>query len=412
MTNELLDSTTINKIAEIFDKERENGRATGKNFNLLEITEIEHKETKICLVLRNLLDPKGSHCQGSFFLERFCRMVLNLDESELPHEKLNTARVIKEYSIYGSNRRIDIVIITSNHFIPIEVKIGASDEKEQCYDYYMETSNRIGKDAVVFYLTPNGKAPYKNSSMDLSVTDKYGKGKIRCISFKDDITAFLLECINDESICSNPRLCDSLTQLLDTVGKFSQNDLSGNLLKNIKDVIPKEITSESLSDNRKKFFLTKTLNRFKQKENLIEKDARIIDEIISSHNWKYCISDDIGKTSNGESIAIFITVDVHEGNAYWGITLATCKGKPDDDKLLRRKKGDPKVKAIINEKIREHYGRINTWVFKEQRLKIMNPDSINFYRILISDEMEDFIEEVVFDVDRIFKKYRSINDTD
>ena len=54
MTNELLDSTTINKIAEIFDKERENGRATGKNFNLLEITEIEHKETKICLVLRVL----------------------------------------------------------------------------------------------------------------------------------------------------------------------------------------------------------------------------------------------------------------------------------------------------------------------------------------------------------------------
>ena len=42
----------------------------------------------------------------------------------------------------------------------------------------------------------------------------------------------------------------------------------------------------------------------------------------------------------------------------------------------------------------------------------MNPDSINFYRLLISDEMEDFIEEVVFDVDRIFKKYRSINDTD
>ena len=103
---------------------------------------------------------------------------------------------------------------------------------------------------------------------------------------------------------------------------------------------------------------------------------------------------------------------MHESNAYWGITLATCKGKPDDDKLLRRKKGDPKVKAIINEKIREHYGRINTWVFKEQRLKIMNPDSINFYRLLISDEMEDFIEEVVFDVDRIFKKYRSINDTD
>ena len=37
MTNELLDSTTINKIAEIFDKERENGRATGKNFNLLKL---------------------------------------------------------------------------------------------------------------------------------------------------------------------------------------------------------------------------------------------------------------------------------------------------------------------------------------------------------------------------------------
>lgn len=412
MTNARLDSNTISKIEEIFDKEREIGRITGKDFNLFEITGIENKEVKICLVLSDLLNPNGSHCQGNFFLEKFCRMVLKLDETELPKYELNRARVEKEYSIYGSKRRIDIAIITTNHFIPIEVKIYAADEKEQCYDYYQEACDRMGKDAVVFYLTPNGTAPNKNSSVTLSVSDKYGKGNIRCISFKDDISAFLTECIDDERIRSIPRLCEGLAQLLDTVGKFSKNDLSSELIKKIKKVIPKEITQDSWLKERKKYFLTETLRRFMKREHLQKNDTAIIEDNEVWYYWKYRLSDDIGKTSHGESISIYITVDVYGNNAYWGITLATCQGKQYDDTLLGKDKGDTNVKEIIDKKIKEHYGRINTWVFKEERVNLMNPKYLDLYRLLIPDEMEAFIEEVVFDVDRLFKKYQNINDTD
>ena len=43
----------------------------GEYFNVFKIQNNSTDELKICLLLRELLDPKGSHGQGSFFLKRF-----------------------------------------------------------------------------------------------------------------------------------------------------------------------------------------------------------------------------------------------------------------------------------------------------------------------------------------------------
>lgn len=116
MANVQLDSVTLNRIAGIFDLEHETDRLTGKKFNAFDLAGVEYDEVRICRVLSNLLDPKGSHCQGGFFLEKFCRKVLNLDPKQLPEKELKRAKVIREYSIHKTKRRIDLVIITSDHF--------------------------------------------------------------------------------------------------------------------------------------------------------------------------------------------------------------------------------------------------------------------------------------------------------
>lgn len=407
MANLPLDPITASKIANKFKLEYELDRKTGRKFNMFELAEIGKDEVKICLVLYKLLDPRGSHCQGTFFLEKFCRTVLNLDKNELTEEELTSAKVKKEYSIY-TQRRIDIVIITKNCFIPIEVKIESADQGKQCFDYYEESRRQMGEDAVVFYLTPNGRPPAKKSSVTLSVTDKSGKGHIRCISFKDDVSAFLQECISDVKIKSVPTVHEVLVQLFDTVKALSKCGYSYELMNRIRDDIPNEKTSEELKRAWIKYFIEETLNRFKQKENLTKNNQRIIQK---SHYWKYYLSYDIGKTSRGESISISIQVDVYDNNVYWGMALwaegAVDKKSEYHDKLLT---DDDKVKDIIDKKIRKSYQRQNTWIFKEQRLGIMDTEKLDFYKLLIPDEMEILIEEVVCDVDEIFKDYRNIDE--
>ena len=56
---------------------------------------------------------------------------------EICDAELKTAKVYREYQIDDS-RRIDFAIKTSEKFIPIEVKIYASEQQNQCFDYYLE----------------------------------------------------------------------------------------------------------------------------------------------------------------------------------------------------------------------------------------------------------------------------------
>ena len=48
----------------------------GKEFNVFYIQRIASSEVHICRFLRELLDPLGSHGQGSIFLKKFIRIVL------------------------------------------------------------------------------------------------------------------------------------------------------------------------------------------------------------------------------------------------------------------------------------------------------------------------------------------------
>lgn len=115
----------LNNVAELSRVREVIYRVTGEKFNIFSILNIGEREFFICKVLKELLSPSGSHCQGILFLRPFVKNVLGLN---IPDTELARAKVYREYYT-SQGRYIDIVIETANYFIAIEVKINAKERK-------------------------------------------------------------------------------------------------------------------------------------------------------------------------------------------------------------------------------------------------------------------------------------------
>lgn len=116
----------VYKIIEDYTKNKQS------SYNIFKVLEMESKEVLMCRVLTDFLNPSGFHNKGAKYLRIFLTDILEMDEAET---LCHTVHVLKEYPI-TQERRIDIVILAENTFIPIEVKIHAREQKAQCYDYY------------------------------------------------------------------------------------------------------------------------------------------------------------------------------------------------------------------------------------------------------------------------------------
>ena len=173
MSEELL-KKVISRIDELRDIEGENHY----KLNLLSILGKETEEVAMCKVLWAILDynTNGERC----YLRSFIHEVLKTDIND---EELQDASVYREYYIPVNNRRIDLVIKTKSHFIPIEAKIYAGDQNEQCIDYLSYTRGyyKNSQDAILFYLTLDKHRPSYNS---ISGNEKI-LDQIRLISWRD-----------------------------------------------------------------------------------------------------------------------------------------------------------------------------------------------------------------------------------
>lgn len=181
-------------------KDAERQRAvTGEAFNIYKVAGIDHDEVKTCKVIYELINPNGTHYQGNVFLKMFIKDVLHLNFSE---DEIKSARVFREYHIpdtkdSDNDRRIDLVVQTTDRFVPIEVKIYAEDQNTQCKDYY-EFAKQYQKNPVLYYLTIDGKKPSKESSVDIPVIEpeKGIQPGINMISFSKEVLIWLENCEN------------------------------------------------------------------------------------------------------------------------------------------------------------------------------------------------------------------------
>ena len=218
--------TLLKEISSISDKYDLIYQKTGGYFNIFEITNVSTDEVIICRLLHDLLNPKGSHKQGDIYLKLFVQSVLQLPIAE---EEYTKAVVYRELVI-DANRRIDLVIQTPSHFIPIEVKIFAGDQPNQCEDYYKRALN-----SKVYYLTLFGYAPSLVSLGKLGLTNN-GYDKITNISFSHDILQWLTKCLEHKETIKIAPIREVLLQFISVIRNFT-NQLEDDREMEIKKII-------------------------------------------------------------------------------------------------------------------------------------------------------------------------------
>ena len=120
---------------------------------------ITFNEVNMSTIFKDLLDPKGTHGQGSLFLDEFLEILkrkLNnhpiLSDRDLPaFSKCFSA--VTEALTYGieTNRRIDILLKWGQDFaIAIENKPYDIDQKNQLSDYSKHLSKIFKENYILF----------------------------------------------------------------------------------------------------------------------------------------------------------------------------------------------------------------------------------------------------------------------
>lgn len=164
----------------------------GKEFNVFRVQRILNDEVKICRLLRELLDPRGSHGQGSVFLRLFLETLGWAKIRQIADEDYDKATVAGEVLI-KNDRRIDLLIRIGKYMLPIEAKVYATDQERQCSDYY-NFAVSYDPDVVIYYLTPDGHEPSDSSKNGLK------DAQIQCISFAKEIIDWLTTCIKADAL--------------------------------------------------------------------------------------------------------------------------------------------------------------------------------------------------------------------
>jgi hypothetical protein len=180
-----------------------------RGFNIFNVLEISEKEVIICRFLIHMLRPDAAHQCGRVFFDLFFEKVLK------GIKKPNESAAIKVFGekIIDNNRRIDIVIEYDDVSIPIEVKINADDQKDQCSDYVKHARN-----ALLYYLTIDGDEPGNDSNYE-SVRDKVGL--VSWVTILQWLEACILHISKTEK---NAEFFDSLCQYKKAVESFVEKD--------------------------------------------------------------------------------------------------------------------------------------------------------------------------------------------
>lgn len=196
----------------MMDHEKKQSEMTPE-YNIFKVLGISEREIIVNRMLADLLNPRGTHNRGIKYLKSFLEEVLG--ERNLNEAILQKANVCKEYMI-TNDRRIDIVIQYPGRFIPIEVKINAEDQSNQCFDYYQFARNQ-DENARVVYLTTTGYMPSEDSLSSRNGKQILEERDVQCISFIEDILGWLEGVIQDET----EPVKSIIEQFMDAIREFT-----------------------------------------------------------------------------------------------------------------------------------------------------------------------------------------------
>jgi len=193
-------------------------RTTASRFNIFQIIGAGHYEVSThSALLATLLNPRGSHGQGSLFLKRLIATEVIRKAPGFPAQfDADSAVVQCEISIghktETSGGRLDILITDRNGWkIAIENKIHASEQENWVQRYL----NFLGDDGCLLYLTLSGLDPSEVKTVDQ-------KSRVHPISYASTIKEWLVECRKEAATV--PIVRESLTQYIHLINDLTDQN--------------------------------------------------------------------------------------------------------------------------------------------------------------------------------------------
>ena len=234
-------------------------KSTTDCFNIFNVLGVQSREVIICRFIGELIKPDGAHNMGIVPLKLFFKEVLKQDISDADAQN---AEIVLEDKI-DDKRRVDIAIFVGNKVYPIEAKVWAIDQKSQLFDYYSYYKKENKDIDKIYYLTPSGKAPSKDSIKSL-ITDN-----IRCISFENEVLSWITNIKIDVDCNLKSALKQFEEVIIDMTAEFKKYSAITNIL-NIDDAehySSNELLKAAviLMNNKDDIIKTVTLNYIKTK---------------------------------------------------------------------------------------------------------------------------------------------------
>ena len=244
--------------------ERELDVTLARRFNVFDYLKSKSayrvNEVTLSRVIADLLDPSGSHGQGTLFLECLLRCL------KWGRNEDGTTQVWQKTALRGAwaevereiddKRRLDVFVhIDKDHCLAIENKPYAPDQQNQVKDYLRELTKY--KKSLLIYLSGSGKPPAKESVTldDLRVLeddhvfkimpyDKTGRG-----DWEDDFDEYRIDYSLAEWLADCRKSCDidRLRSFLRDAETFCERQFGGN---NVTDTETSTIKEFVLSDER------------------------------------------------------------------------------------------------------------------------------------------------------------------
>lgn len=212
-------SQLLNEVKTISDSYDRVAEATGENFNIFSILQVESDEVRThSRFIAELLNPNGSHAQKDKFLKIFINQFA--DDFEIDSAK---CKVFVEYYIGGvtidSGGRLDILIKEENSkkVLMIENKVYAGEQQNQLLRYHKQFP-----DGKLFFLSRFGNESAEKSSENITY---------KSISYEKDIIKWLEEC--KKEAVAVPILRETISQYINLIKKLTNQNLNKKMSQDI-----------------------------------------------------------------------------------------------------------------------------------------------------------------------------------
>ena len=266
-------SNILPQIQLLKDKYDELAAVTGEHFNVFSILGVEADEVRThSAFLADLLNPQGSHRQGTAFLKLFLEKAL---EYSGPDEYENF-QVTKEAST--GQGRIDILLEKNDACIVIENKIYAGDQRAQVERYYRYAKDKGFSEEQIklAYLTLDGSLPSKGS------LGKLPEERVKCLSYSADIINWLEECMKLQEVQRISPIRETVFQYRDLLKRLTGQSTNRRYSMELKDILAKDKNYKLIPDLEQAILEFKVQVQFKFWEEL-KKQILELPEVVGWH---------------------------------------------------------------------------------------------------------------------------------